>query len=54
MNNSIQITNTDLINALNNEPNGTIFSSSIVVTYENSLYSLGNNVVVENALNYVT
>jgi len=53
-NNSIQITNTDLINALNNEPNGTIFSSSIVVTYENSLYSLGNKVVVENALNYVT
>jgi photosystem II stability/assembly factor-like uncharacterized protein len=53
-NNSIHITNTDLINALNNEPNGTIFSSSIVVTYENSLYSLGNEVVVENALNYVT
>ena len=53
-NNSIQITNTDLINALNDKPNGTIFSSSIVVTYENSLYSLGNEIVIQNALNYVT
>jgi hypothetical protein len=53
-NNSIQITNTDLINALNNEPNGTIFSSSIAVTYENSLYSLGNEIVIQNVSNYVT
>jgi len=52
-NNSIQITNTDLINALN-QTNGTVFTSSIVVTYENSLYSLGNDIVIQNESNYVT
>ena len=53
-NNNIQITNTDLINALNTQPSGTIFTSSIVVTYENSLYSLGNEIVIQNTSNYVT
>jgi hypothetical protein len=52
--NSIPITNTDLINALNNQPDGSIFNPSIIVNYESSNFSSGNYEVSEpSSSNYV-
>ena len=51
--NSVLITNTNLINAFNNDSDGTVFIPSVDATYQNSLYPSGNEVSNPSASNYV-
>ena len=51
--NSVLITNTNLINAFNNDSDGTIFIPSVDATYEHPLYPSGNEVSNPSASNYV-
>ena len=52
-NNSVPITNADILTAFNNEPVGTIFTPSIVATYAPGTFPTGNVLSTPSVSNFV-
>jgi hypothetical protein len=51
--NSVQITNTNLINEFNTRPMGTIFNASIVTTYNYSTLPCGNTISTASLSSFI-